>query len=64
MFSLKPTLKCSNCGYDKHVEVCHIKSISSFNNESKISEINDISNLILLCPNCHWELDNGILKLK
>lgn len=54
---------CSNCGYDKHVEVCHIKSVSSFNNDIKISEINDVNNLMYLCPNCHWEFDNNILKL-
>ena len=45
--------KCANCGYDKHVEVCHIKSIDSFNENSFISEINDLSNLVGLCPNCH-----------
>jgi predicted HNH restriction endonuclease len=54
---------CKNCGYDKHVEVCHIKSISSFDLSTTIKEINDLSNLIYLCPNCHWELDKGILEL-
>jgi hypothetical protein len=54
---------CQNCGYDKHVEVCHIKSISSFDLTTIIREINDLTNLIYLCPNCHWELDKGILKL-
>jgi predicted restriction endonuclease len=54
---------CQFCGYDKHVEVCHIKSISSFDLSTTIREINDLSNLIYLCPNCHWELDKGILKL-
>lgn len=54
---------CKNCGYDKHVEVCHIKSISSFDLTTTIREINDLNNLIYLCPNCHWELDKGILKL-
>jgi hypothetical protein len=54
---------CQYCGYDKHVEVCHIKSISSFELHTTIKEINDLSNLIYLCPNCHWELDKGMLKL-
>ena len=54
---------CQNCGYDKHVEVCHVKSISSFDISTTIREINDLSNLIYLCPNCHWELDKGRLKL-
>lgn len=55
--------KCSNCGYDKHFEVCHIKSISSFSNETRLSVINDPTNLIPLCPNCHWEFDRGHLKI-
>lgn len=55
--------KCQNCGYDKHVEVCHIKSISDFDLSTKIYEINDLSNLAYLCPNCHWEFDKGLLDL-
>lgn len=51
-------LKCEECGYDKHVEVAHIKSISSFPEDSMISEINSLDNLKLLCPNCHWEFDH------
>jgi predicted HNH restriction endonuclease len=54
---------CRNCGYDKHVVVCHIKPISSFSEHSKISEINSTANLVYLCPNCHWELDNGLVKI-
>ena len=45
---------CNKCGYDKHVEVCHIKPISSFSENTLVSVINDKNNLILLCPNCHW----------
>lgn len=56
--------KCYVCGYDKHVEVAHIKSVSSFSDETLISEINSKDNLIGLCPNHHWEYDNGILDLK
>ena len=49
--------KCK-CGYDKHVETCHIKDIADFLPENTIGEINHPDNLILLCPNCHWEFDN------
>lgn len=49
---------CICCGYDKHYEVAHIKAVSDFDDESLISEINDINNLIALCPNHHWEYDN------
>lgn len=55
--------ECANCGYDKTVNVCHIKAVSDFDDEATIGEINALSNLIGLCPNCHWEYDHGILKL-
>ena len=44
---------CKNCGYSKHVEVCHIKSVSSFIGEATLLDINHENNLIYLCPNCH-----------
>jgi len=50
--------KCEKCGYDKHVEACHIKPISSFTEDTLIDTINHPDNLIALCPNCHWEFDN------
>lgn len=49
---------CNKCGYDKHIEIAHIKPISSFSDNTLISTINNITNLIPLCPNCHWEHDN------
>ena len=55
--------KCCICGYDKHVEVAHIKPVSNFTDDSLITEINSIDNLIGLYPNHHWEYDNGILKI-
>ena len=55
---------CKNCGYNKHTEVAHIKSIASFPKDTKIKEVNDINNLIFLCPNCHWEFDHGDLTLE
>lgn len=54
---------CHNCKYDRHVEVCHIKDICEFSLETKIGIVNDSNNLILLCPNCHWEFDNELLKI-
>ncbi len=56
-------LPCANCGYDKHVELCHIKSVASFNDDATLGEINNEKNIIQLCPNCHWEFDNGLLSL-
>lgn len=55
--------KCKICGYDKHVEVCHIKSVSSFNDNDLITDINSFNNLVGLCPNHHWEFDNGLTNL-
>jgi hypothetical protein len=55
--------ECKVCGYDTHIEVCHIKSVSSFSDDTLISEINSIDNLIGLCPNHHWEFDNDIIKI-
>ncbi len=51
-------LVCAKCGYDKHVEVCHIKPISSFDKSTPLGIVNGKENLMLLCPNCHWEHDN------
>ena len=56
--------KCLICGYDIHFDVAHIKAVSSFDNESKVKDINDIENLIALCPNHHWEYDNSDLTIE
>lgn len=58
-----PSPKCAICGYHHHVEVAHIKAVSQFEDSATIREINSIDNLIGLCPNHHWEYDNGILEL-
>lgn len=54
---------CACCGYDKYVEICHHQSVSSFPDDALIITINDISNLIPLCRNHHWEFDHGLLSL-
>ena len=58
-----PNPKCLICGYSNHVEVAHIKPVSDFDDSATVREINSLSNLIGLCPNHHWEYDNGILKI-
>ena len=55
--------KCCVCGYDKHVEVAHKKAICEFPDTATIQEINAEDNVLGLCPNHHWEFDNGILHL-
>jgi hypothetical protein len=54
---------CAKCGYDKHVELCHIRALSDFPDSALLSEVNHSDNNIQLCRNCHWELDNGILDI-
>lgn len=54
---------CWKCGYFKHYEVCHIKNVSSFPDDVLILEINDIKNLVALCPTHHWEFDNNFLEI-
>ena len=60
---LKLLNECAICEYNLHVECCHKRPIHEFGDDSPISEINDETNLIGLCPNCHWEFDNGHLDL-
>lgn len=55
---------CRYCGYDKHVEFCHIKPISSFSKDQTVGEVNSPDNIICLCPNHHWELDNNVLLIE
>jgi hypothetical protein len=54
---------CKVCGYDKHIQVCHIKSVSSFKDDDLITDINSKNNLVGLCPNHHWEYDNGYIEI-
>jgi len=58
-----PSSSCEVCPYDKHIEVCHVKPICSFPKDTLVSTINQRQNLVGLCRNCHWELDNGLLNL-
>lgn len=55
--------KCIICGYNKHIEIAHIKAVSEFSDDTPITEINNSNNLIPLCPNHHWEYDNGLLDI-
>lgn len=54
---------CAVCGYSNHIEICHLREISTFPPETPIIVVNDLSNLAALCPNHHWELDNGLLRM-
>ena len=56
--------KCLLCNYDKHYEVCHVKDLKDFSGDETIFEVNNKTNLIHLCPNCHWEFDHGQISLE
>lgn len=53
---------CQVCGYSKIVEFCHIKAVKDFSENDTLGTINDESNIFMLCPTHHAELDRGILK--
>lgn len=55
---------CRVCGYAAHVEIAHIVSVSSFPDAATLTLINATDNLIALCPNHHWEFDNGVLSVE
>jgi predicted restriction endonuclease len=55
--------ECVICGYQLHIEVCHIKDIAEFSLDSKINVVNSLNNLTALCPTHHWEFDNGLIKI-
>lgn len=57
-------LPCHKCGYTLHVELCHIKPLSSFADDALLEEINSSKNVVQLCRNCHWEMDNNIWNLQ
>jgi hypothetical protein len=51
---------CVHCMYDKHVDIAHRKAVNEFPETTLIREINDLANLMPLCPNHHWEHDHLI----
>jgi len=51
-------LICVHCknSNEKNIQICHIKPVSEFTLDN-LSEVNNMSNLIALCANCHIDLD-------
>lgn len=59
------TAKCQVCSYCKHVDLAHVQAVCSFDKKTTlIKEINHPDNLFVLCKNCHWEFDTGLLKIE
>lgn len=59
----KKPRQCLICAYNKHFEVCHIKPIQSFNEDTPVTIVNCPDNLAGLCPNCHWEFDHKLISI-
>lgn len=55
--------RCAICGFSEYVEACHIKAIKDFPETATLAEVNDINNLVYLCPNHHILLDRGKLSV-
>ncbi len=51
-----PNLECVHCKNknEKNIQICHIKPVKNF---ITTEGMNDLSNLISLCANCHLDLD-------
>jgi hypothetical protein len=58
----KGKLECVACGYNLHVDVCHIRPVADFPMSATLAEVNAVDNLTTFCPNHHWEFDNGHLE--
>lgn len=53
--------KCCICGFDIVIEVHHIKAVTDFPFSATLAEVNDLSNLLYLCPNHHVMVDKGLI---
>lgn len=54
--------KCCICGFDTVVEVHHIKAVADFPFSATLAEVNDLLNLLYLCPNHHVMVDKGLIS--
>lgn len=55
---------CEKCGYKHHIEVCHVIPLKEFVKQFiDYKIVNCLTNLVGLCPNCHWEFDHGLFPI-
>lgn len=55
--------RCLRCGYQRHIQICHIKGVAKFPVETLIKEVNSLDNLVAFCPTHHWEFDHGYIQI-
>lgn len=51
-----------DCRYTHYLETCHLQAVSDFPLTATVGDVNAPQNLVLLCPNHHWDLDHGLLN--
>lgn len=56
--------QCQICGYDNHVELAHIIALNQWPLSAILNDVNSETNILVLCPNHHWEFDHGLIKLE
>lgn len=61
---IKTCYCCKDKEFDDIVEVHHIKEIMQHDRNSFIIDINNINNLVWLCPNHHTMIEKEMIKLK
>lgn len=54
---------CLACGYDLHVDICHLRPVADFSLDATLDDVNALDNLVALDKRCHWELDHGLLLM-
>jgi hypothetical protein len=52
---------CVVCSYGTHTHLCHRRAVSDFPDSTLLGVVNAKENLLVLCPNHHWEFDHGLL---
>lgn len=60
---VKECIKCKTNEFKDILEVCHIKALKDFSEETLIKEVNSLNNLIYLCPSHHTLLDKGLITI-
>lgn len=56
-------MECCVCGYERGLDVCHIRPVGDFPDTALVGEVNSLDNLMVLDKLCHWEYDNGLLLI-
>jgi predicted restriction endonuclease len=60
--------QCPYCNATEHqkkdgISICHVRAINTFADDTPVAVVSGVNNLIALCPNCHWEFDQGLVVI-